>query len=76
MNIIPKHMESRFKKMTDEIIEFSQFDTELADELRWIDLQSREKNMDFYEMMYLVLSKYGANKMASDWMKSKSNDKS
>lgn len=71
MNIIPKYMSKRFMKMVDELVVFADKDPELAEGIKWIDMQSREKGFSFYEMTYLVLSRHDIDKKAKDWLSSK-----
>ena len=32
-----------FKKMVDELVDFSEFDPELADGIKWLDVQAQKK---------------------------------
>ena len=36
-----------FKKMVDELVDFSEFDPELADGIKWLDAQAQKKESHF-----------------------------
>ena len=66
-----KHMlesHSFFSKMVDELIEFSQYDPELADGIRWLDDQAQKKGITFYDMVFEVLYKHDVNSKAKEWL--------
>ena len=44
-----------FKKMVDELVDFSEFDPELADGIKWLDMQAQKKGITFYDMVFEVL---------------------
>jgi hypothetical protein len=60
-----------FIKVVDELVVSAEGDSELADGLKWIDMQSREKGITFYEMALIVLKKHMAERKAKDWLKEK-----
>ena len=39
-----------FRKMVDELVEFSAHDPELADGIKWLDSQAQKKGITFYDM--------------------------
>ena len=47
-----------FNKMVDELIDFSEFDPELADGIKWLDIQAQKKGISFYDMVFEVLYKH------------------
>ena len=59
---------SFFTNMVDELVEFSEYDPELADGLKWIDEQAQRKGITFYEAVFQVLHKYDANMKAKEWL--------
>ncbi len=59
---------SFFSKMVDELIEFSQYDPELADGIRWLDDQAQKKGITFYDMVFEVLYKHDVNCKAKEWL--------
>jgi hypothetical protein len=60
-----------FIKVVDELVVSAEGDSELADGLKWIDMQSREKGITFYEMALIVLKKHMAERKAKEWLKEK-----
>ncbi len=59
---------SFFTNMVDELVEFSEYDPELADGLKWIDGESQRRGVTFYEMVFIVLHKYDVNAKAKEWL--------
>ncbi len=57
-----------FSKMVDELVEFSEHDPELADGLKWLDLQAQKKGITFYDMVFEVLYKHDVNSKAKEWL--------
>ena len=43
-----------FRKMVDELVEFSAHDPELADGIKWLDSQAQKKGITFYDMVFEV----------------------
>ena len=43
-----------FSKMVDELVEFSEFDPELSDGIKWLDDQAQKKGITFYDMVFEV----------------------
>ena len=60
-----------FSKMVDELVEFSEFDPELSDGIKWLDNQALKKGITFYDMVFEVLYKHDVNSKAKDWLKYK-----
>ena len=57
-----------FTKMVDELIEFSEYDPELSDGIRWLDEQAQKKGLSFYDMVYQVLYSHDVNSKAKEWL--------
>ncbi len=57
-----------FSKMVDELVEFSEYDPELADGIKWLDVQAQKKGISFYDMVFEVLYKHDVNSKAKDWL--------
>ena len=57
-----------FSKMVDELVEFSEYDPELADGIKWLDEQAQKKGITFYDMVFEVLYKHDVNSKAKDWL--------
>ena len=57
-----------FLKMVDELVEFSEYDPELADGIKWLDEQAQKKGITFYDMVFEVLYKHDVNSKAKDWL--------
>lgn len=73
---------SFFTKMVDELVEYSEYDPELADGIKWLDgqVQLRHKanseligKFDFYDMVYEVLHRHDANQKAKEWLRHKND---
>ena len=62
---------SFFTKMVDELVEFSEYDTELADGIKWLDGQAQKKGISFYDMVFDVLYKHDINSKAKAWLNSR-----
>ena len=58
-----------FKKMVDELVDFSEFDPELADGIKWLDMQAQKKGITFYDMVFEVLYTTDINSKAKNWLK-------
>ena len=41
--------------MVDELIDFSEYDPELADGIKWLDSEAQKKGITFYDMVFQVL---------------------
>jgi len=57
-----------FTKMIDELVEFSEYDPELSDGIKWLDEQAQKKGLTFYDMVYQVLYRHDVNSKAKDWL--------
>ena len=69
-----KHMlESHtfFSKMVDELVEFSEYDPELKDGIRWLDDQAQKKGITFYDMVFEVLYSHDVTSKAKNWLKTR-----
>jgi len=62
---------SFFTKMIDELVEFSEYDPELSDGIKWLDAQAQKKGLTFYDMVYQVLYRHDVNSKAKDWLNSR-----
>ena len=62
---------SFFTKMIDELVEFSEYDPELSDGIKWLDEQAQKKGLTFYDMVYQVLYRHDVNSKAKDWLNSR-----
>ena len=62
---------SFFNKMVDELVEFSEYDPELSDGIKWLDAQAQKKGLNFYDMVFEVLYKHDINSKAKEWINSK-----
>jgi hypothetical protein len=66
-----RHINTLFIKAVDNIILDSKNDKKLAQSIRWIDMQSRENGVSFYEMAYIIASREINKKRAKEWLKNK-----
>ena len=57
-----------FSKMVDELVEFSEYDPELSDGIKWLDAQAQKKGISFYDMVFEVLYKHDVNSKAKEWL--------
>ena len=62
---------SFFTKMVDELVEFAEYDPELADGIKWLDGQAQKKGISFYDMVYEVLYKHDIDSKAKTWLSSR-----
>ena len=60
-----------FSKMVDELVEFSEYDPELADGIKWLDDQAQKKGISFYDMVFEVLYKHDVDSKAREWLYSR-----
>ena len=60
-----------FTKVIDYLILSSQNDPKLAEAIRWIDMQSQKKGINFYEMVYIITDKQMTKKRPQEWLKTK-----
>ena len=60
-----------FKKMVDELVDFSEFDPELADGIKWLDAQAQKKGITFYDIVFEVLYTNDINSKAKDWLRTR-----
>ena len=60
-----------FTKMIDELVEFSEYDPELSDGIKWLEEQAQKKGLTFYDMVYQVLYRHDVNSKAKDWLNSR-----
>ena len=60
-----------FKKIVDELVDFSEFDPELADGIKWLDAQAQKKGITFYDMVFEVLYTNDINSKAKDWLRTR-----
>jgi hypothetical protein len=63
--------DEQFIKMVDEMVMSAKHDSELAEGLKWIDMQSRKQGLTFYEMALIILKKHVAEKRAREWLKAR-----
>ena len=62
---------SFFTSMVDELVEFSEYDPELAEGLKWIDGEAQKRGITFYEMVFDVLHRYDVDARAKNWLASR-----
>ena len=60
-----------FTNMVDELVEFSEYDPELSDGIKWLDGQAQKKGLSFYDMVFEILYKHDVNSKAKDWLNSR-----
>jgi len=60
-----------FTDVVDEIVDFSEYDPELKDGIKWLDEQAQKKGITFYDMVFEVLYKHNTDEKAKDWLNSR-----
>ena len=65
---VPDEAQSFFHKMVDDLVDFSAFDDELADGIRYLDEQAKKKGISFYDIVFQVLYKHDVNARAKQWL--------
>jgi hypothetical protein len=69
--VIKKDIPNQFIRVIDDLILTSENDTRLAENIRWIDLQSQKNGISFYEMIYTITDKQLTKRRAQQWLISK-----
>jgi hypothetical protein len=64
-------VDDHFVELIDDLVVMSEKDSELAEGLRWIDVQSQKNGLTFYEMAMIILRKHMAERRAKEWLKDK-----
>ena len=64
-------VDDQFIMIIDDLVVMSEKDSELAEGLRWIDVQSRKKGITFYEMALIIMRKHMVERRAKEWLKYK-----
>ena len=54
--------------MVDELVEFSEYDPELADGIKWLDEQAQKKGISFYDIVFMVLYKNDRESNRKKWL--------
>ena len=67
-DVVMTESQAFFSKMVDELVEFSEFDPELSDGIKWLDDQAQKKGITFYDMVFEVLYKHDVNSKAKEWL--------
>ncbi len=60
--------ESHFKKMVDDLVEFSDYDNELKDGIQWLDKLAQKKGISFYDAVFDVLYRNKTKNDAKIWL--------
>src|ERR671938_1849391 len=66
-------VDDQFIEMIDDLVVMSEKDSELAEGLKWIDLQSQKNGLTFYEMAMIILRKHMVERRAKEWLKYRIN---
>ena len=66
-------VDDQFMGIIDDLVVMSENDAELAEGLRWIDVQSQKNGVSFYEMAFIILRKHMAERRAKEWLNNKLN---
>jgi hypothetical protein len=65
------NVDDQFMEMIDDLVVMSEKDSELAEGLKWIDLQSQRNGLTFYEMAMIILRKHMVERRAKEWLREK-----
>ena len=63
--------ENFFHKMVDELVEFSEYDEELKEGIKYLDTQAKKHGITFYDEVFKILYNHDVNVRAKDWLKKK-----
>ena len=66
-------VDDHFMEMIDYLVVMSEKDSELAEGLKWIDVQSQRNGLTFYEMAMIILRKHMVERRAKEWLKDRIN---
>jgi hypothetical protein len=66
-------VDDQFMEMIDDLVVMSEKDSELAEGLKWIDLQSQRNGLTFYEMAMIILRKHMVERRAKEWLREKTS---
>jgi hypothetical protein len=66
-------VDDQFVEMIDDLVVMSESDSELAEGLKWIDMQSQRNGLTFYEMAMIILRKHMVERRAKEWLMDKIN---
>jgi hypothetical protein len=66
-------VDDQFMEMIDDLVVMSEKDSELAEGLKWIDVQSQRNGLTFYEMAMIILRKHMVERRAKEWLKDRIN---
>lgn len=67
------HAQTFFTRMVDDLVEYSEYDSELASGLKYLDRQAQEKGISFYDMVYNLLYKHDVDVKAKQWLEDKND---
>lgn len=64
---------SFFRKMVDELVEYSRYDPELADGIKWIDKEFVQTNKfeNLYDAVFDVMYRHDIKLKAKQWLRDK-----
>ena len=57
--------------MVDDLVVFSEYDAELKDGIKYLDIEARKKGVSFYDMVFNILYQHDINKKANEWVNNK-----
>jgi len=60
-----------FTKLVDELVDYSEYDQELADGIKWLDKQAQKDGVSFYDKVFEVLYRHDVKNKAKEWLKDK-----
>ena len=63
--------ESLFVDLMDELIRTADDDLELADGIKWLDVQAQKRGISFYDMAFEVLYRCDRNTPQNRWLGSR-----
>ena len=71
---VPDEAQTFFHKMVDDLVEFSEYDDELADGIRWLDEQAMKNGVTFYDEVFKILYNHDVNTRARKWLNTRKDE--
>ena len=57
-----------FATVVDELVSYAEHDAELAEGIRWLDMQAQSRGITFYDMVFEVLYRYDVDERVRSWI--------
>lgn len=60
-----------FVEVVDELVSYAQDDPELAQGIKWLDMQAQSRGITFYEIIFEVLYRNDIDERARSWIQTR-----